>query len=615
MEPERRFWCREVNKTKGLRLVADIKILAAPIKILADKSEPALQALFNVLYALVAIDMKGQKNQSPINPKEVRESIKENLPQALEFLKKYKLPVGPFETVMKNAANKEFKKKSNFDALPLGKVWGEYYEAVHDKAGAIRKDLKVFDWQQKILRALVHWLTDAHAPSERLLQNPKNKYRAEIDPRVLTHMKKKVSRQTDTLKKLKGVVKRLVQLSGDPDAQKRYINATRINSLDAQQWQLKEKGGKLYQEYLELRKPINESSQSELEDFILSKGGKPQPLSEVKKHFQANGFEDSFPNNLDVLVDGDKNMYNKKGVRLESKIPDPSYPIKMNPNYDPDKDDSYVYQIKMPSGWQYGYSKEYVKTHRQAKKYGIVDELIGKEDDVRRRALADMSSKDDRTRIMAAIIELLWDTAGRIGTGGKDTYGITTLNKKHIKPKGKGYVIRYVGKGEGPQVHNLQPNTGGVGYKKMVGIISELIERAEPGERVFRDLSGKLVDAKSVNIYLKKISGIEKATAHKIRTAIGTKMARELIKTAPIMKKAGKVSQSEAAKEFKELMEDVGKKLGHTRTAGGQTKITSATAIKSYIDPSVTVEFFDKLGVPVPDTYVRMFHLEQQVKE
>jgi ribosomal protein L16/L10AE len=58
--------------------------------------------------------------------------------------------------------------------------------------------------------------------------------------------------------------------------------------------------------------------------------------------------------------------------------------------------------------------------------------------------------------------------------------------------------------------------------------------------------------------------------------------------------------QSEAEKIYKKAMEKVGELLNHKTGIGTTEKVTGTTAIQSYIDPQLQIQFFEDLGLRTP---------------
>lgn len=132
-----------------------------------------------------------------------------------------------------------------------------------------------------------------------------------------------------------------------------------------------------------------------------------------------------------------------------------------------------------------------------------------------------------RERVLATVVRLMARAFFRVGSERyavrNKTFGITTLEKRHLRIQGNDLVFHYSGK-SGVDQRRVVAET------PLVEIIRELMEL--PGERLFRyrDEEGVLHDvgARDVNRYLKEILG-EKYTSKDIRTWGGTVRAATVL--------------------------------------------------------------------------------------
>lgn len=141
-----------------------------------------------------------------------------------------------------------------------------------------------------------------------------------------------------------------------------------------------------------------------------------------------------------------------------------------------------------------------------------------------------------RERVLATVVRLMTRAFFRVGSERyavqNRTFGITTLQKRHLQVDGSDLVFRYKGK------HRIDQRRV-VAETPLVEILEELLRL--PGRRLFRyrDTDGKLRDvtARDVNQYLKEILG-EKYTSKDIRTWGGTvRAATILADLGPVAKK------------------------------------------------------------------------------
>jgi DNA topoisomerase-1 len=132
-----------------------------------------------------------------------------------------------------------------------------------------------------------------------------------------------------------------------------------------------------------------------------------------------------------------------------------------------------------------------------------------------------------RERVLATAVRLMCRAYFRVGseryTVQNRTFGLTTLQKKHLSIEGQDLVFRFKGK------HGIDQRRV-VADTPLVEIVREMM--GLPGRRLFRylDEEGKPRDvtARDVNQYLKEILG-EKYTSKDIRTWGGTVRAATIL--------------------------------------------------------------------------------------
>lgn len=176
----------------------------------------------------------------------------------------------------------------------------------------------------------------------------------------------------------------------------------------------------------------------------------------------------------------------------------------------------------------------------------------------------------DRDRVLATIVRLMVRGYFRVGSERyavrNRTFGIATLQKKHLTIDGNDLVFRYKGK-RGIDQRRV------VADSPLVVIMRELLEL--PGPRLFRYVgeNGEVRDVRSadVNAYVKRILG-EKYTSKDIRTWGGT------VRAATILADLGPAkNRREAEKNVVLACKLVSSELGNT----------PAVCRSAYIHPSV----------------------------
>ena len=167
--------------------------------------------------------------------------------------------------------------------------------------------------------------------------------------------------------------------------------------------------------------------------------------------------------------------------------------------------------------------------------------------------------KMTREKVLAAMVRLLDSAYFRPGspkyTQQNQSYGLTTIRKKHLNIEGDEMVFSYKGKsGKFQEKHIIN--------SKLSKVISELEEL--PGYRLFKyyDENGELitVESQDLNHYIKEIMGDE-FSAKDFRTWAGTMIAAGILDELGICEKQ---QQKEMKKRIRNAIVAVSEKLGNT---------------------------------------------------
>ena len=176
-----------------------------------------------------------------------------------------------------------------------------------------------------------------------------------------------------------------------------------------------------------------------------------------------------------------------------------------------------------------------------------------------------------REKVLALVLKFMDEKHIRVGNkyykDENETFGITTLRRKHLKEEEKG-ALYFEFKGKSGKYRKIP-----IEDPELTGLIKESSEL--PGYEIFRyiDEEGKsrAVDSADVNEFLRQITG-EQFTSKTFRTWGGTVLAVHEQKTAK------KELQGDKRKSLKTtIVKKVAEKLGNT----------NAIAEKYYIHPSV----------------------------
>ena len=180
-----------------------------------------------------------------------------------------------------------------------------------------------------------------------------------------------------------------------------------------------------------------------------------------------------------------------------------------------------------------------------------------------------------RERVLATVVRLMVRAFFRVGSERyavrNRTFGIATLEKRHLSIEGNSLVFSYRGKSSNDQRRV-------VAETPLVEIIRDLLEL--PGERLFRyvaeDGSVRDVTAQEVNRYLKEILG-ERYTSKDIRTWGGT------VRAATILADLGPAkTKREAEKNVVLMCKLVSSELGNTPSVCRSAYI-HPTVIEKYL--------------------------------
>lgn len=312
----------------------------------------------------------------------------------------------------------------------------------------------------------------------------------------------------------------------------------------------------------------------------------------------------------DGYIDEDGKLYTLAKKEIKGK---PGFLIEGNPEYDPKTDSTFVFACTTSMGnKQYFYTVEALKNWKEDR-FEQVDDFVPMVEKVRDGWLRDLKSDRHKTRVLASLCELIYWASARIGAmknnvRGERTFGISTLQGRHITKQGQNLVIDYQGKMAHRQLHILKPLTPE--QKLLARQLLEWAEAAGEEGAVFDLVEGRHTTpptGSTVNTYFKSKGAT--VTIHKLRHARATAIMERLLKdkkACPFFRykpdgtrqliAARKPTQSEAEALYKDLATEVGRELGHT---SGE-KVTPMTAVNAYINPSTTLSFFADLNLRTP---------------
>ncbi len=377
---------------------------------------------------------------------------------------------------------------------------------------------------------------------------------------------------------------------------------------------LKEKFPKLHIEYLRLRKGFNESWKIALRNFVLGSKKLTVSYSVALEFLRSQGISHTLPIGFTGKIDAFGRFYTTED-KLLANVPGVGFSVKMNLEYDPKSDNSYVFTtINDADGTrsQHVYTVDY-KKKTTSLKFKKVQDLTKIIEPVRKKWLASVKKSDTSPACVAStLLELVYDFSARIGSlnneaAGQTTYGLSTLQAKHFKKQGSRYLVKYLGKDAVPQVHILEPIS--TISKLLIKNLDILLEGKTKTDRVFiYEYAGKEkpMTAKLVNLWFKKLGS--EVTVHKLRHVKGTELFKQLLleNESKIFNKKPPLTEAQYNLVFKKLATKVGAMLGHVRGVGKQQKVTPSTAIANYIDPGIMIDYFNRANCRMPK-YLQKF--------
>lgn len=207
---------------------------------------------------------------------------------------------------------------------------------------------------------------------------------------------------------------------------------------------------------------------------------------------------------------------------------------------------------------QYLYHEKWAQ-HRNTNKFKRIPEFAKALPKIRNVSLQDMNSKGwAKDKVLGLVVQFLNEAFIRIGNiyyrEQNQTYGLTTLRRKHLHIEGSNMSFQY--KAKSGKYRNIS-----IKNKKISRLIAQCSEL--PGYEIFRyydegEKSWNCIDSHDVNEYLRKITG-EQFSSKDFRTWGGTVLAVEKYEEA---KK--EVLQNNRKSLVPTLIKMVSEKLGNT---------------------------------------------------
>ena len=232
---------------------------------------------------------------------------------------------------------------------------------------------------------------------------------------------------------------------------------------------------------------------------------------------------------------------------------------------------------------QYRYHERF-RAQRDESKFGRMLQFCEALPKLREQIETDMAQPGlPRRKMLATLVRLLDKTLIRVGNDeylkANRSYGLTTLQHKHVKVKGD--TVHFEFRGKSGVEHDVA-----VSDRRLAHIVQQLQDM--PGQQLFKyvDDDGKRqsIDSDDVNAYLREVTGIS-VTAKDFRTWSGTMLAaRALREMGP------PANEREAARNVNVALDQVAARLRNTR----------AVCRKYYVHPALIEAYHRGEAAPPP---------------
>jgi len=346
----------------------------------------------------------------------------------------------------------------------------------------------------------------------------------------------------------------------------------------------------------------------ELRQLVNSTNKGYADYQKVLRYMTSQGIQNPLPLGFDGLIDANGKIYTKRGKSINGGLPGVGFSVVMNPEYDPVLDNVFIYTTVNEAGEtsQYVYSSDY-KSKAVREKFANVAKLDKVIDKIRTKWMTHVKRGGlDQNAVAATLLEMIYQFSARVGSmgnkaGGESTYGMSTIQGKHVRIAGNKLVIKYLGKDAVQHIHVVSGTTpaGKILFRNMAALIGS----KGKDDRIFTyEKNGKVLPmtGNMINQAFKSLGS--PVTVHKLRHVRGSRLFKELLdqNEAKLFNTKKPLTQAQADATVKQLATKVGELLGHVRGIGAQQKITPGTALQNYIDPVLLIGFYEKLALRVP---------------
>ncbi len=367
---------------------------------------------------------------------------------------------------------------------------------------------------------------------------------------------------------------------------------------------LKETNPKAYEKYAELRKAHNTQFKALLSKFVRDSGKDKLPYPQVYKAMVEEGLTHSMVPGFTGLVDDQGRWFTKRGELINGVPNLTTYErVEMNDGSDPDA--KWEFKAIKPDGQvAYAYTMAFRKS--QAKhKFENVAAFMKKLPSIRKNWLVHVHKfdHDSKLSVAAVVLEILYSFAARVGS--EPGRGVGTLLVKNSSETQQGINLAYLGKDSIPTKHIIKRSTSN-DANAVVDALHILREGKTPSNFLFTTASGLKVTPSDVNKAFHTFGAPPAVTVHKLRTARGTNLFRQLVERDD--KRPPPRTEKEAMSRWKDMTMQVGKLLNHKRGVGTDNEsVTGTTAATSYISGDIQLDLWASWGFRPPVQLEKLF--------
>jgi len=238
------------------------------------------------------------------------------------------------------------------------------------------------------------------------------------------------------------------------------------------------------------------------------------------------------------------------------------------------------------------------RAEQEQKKFNRILEFGKQLPGLREQVSKDIAKQSlTKEKVLATIVSLMDEAYFRVGNENyakaNQSYGITTLRRKHTNIKTTTVTFDFIGK-SGKRHHKV------IKSRRIAGIMKQLDEL--PGHEVFQYIDANKVkhsiNSNDVNQYIKQHMGTD-FTAKDFRTWGGTMVA-----AAALAIEKGHVKESDKKKAINRCVKQVAKQLGNTPTIARASYI-DPRIIETYLNTDVLEGFSRTIAHMKPEKYLK----------